>query len=310
MYSLRVYRCARLRRLGATSLALLLLLGLDCSQSFATFIDFDFLFGSSSAVSIRVVDTAGPIDVDDDFTGTASNGLPTIEIHEKLFQPNQGGTETVLWSDVEIEICLDKGSDGSVIDKIDDAIDDIKDLIDKFFGSWGNNNNNQTQQNYGPEEENDWENGVEIGIDKFVTNKAGILIPAYRIVLGTGIGDDFVPSSPDDDLYFLSDPMPKEVTDYFENPPGANNPFSDYLQWTSDGMNAPGLNNTQRATFWFGVHVPRDLFTTDPRDEDKLKARITLRQHTEVPEPTSLVLLCVGAFATAFPRRNLRTVAG
>lgn len=238
-------------------------------------------------MNIRVVDTAGPIEVDYDFTGTGSNDLPTIEIYEKLRQPTKGGTETNLWSDVEVEIRITNDHDGSVIDGINGAIDNIKDLIKKIFGSSDNNTN---KSNTPPDEQDDWD-GMDVGIDKFVKNKADILIPQYRIVLGTGLGDNFVSSTPGDELYILTSPMPKEVTYYFESPPGAG---VDYLQWTSDGVNKPGLNNKQEATFWFGVHVPPVLFTHDSHDDDVWKARFTIRQHTAVPEPTALVLVSLG----------------
>lgn len=307
MHPLRMYPRARMRRhLWAKCLPLMVLIAVDNSASFATSLNLNSIFGSSSSVSIRVVDSAGPIDVTYDFTGTASNGLPTIEIYEKLFQPTPGGTETVLWSDVQIEICVNKGGDGSVVDGINDAIDHINDIIDNFFGFLNNNNtnNNYNSNQYGePENGEGWENGIDIGIDKFVKNKAGVLFPNYRIVLGTGLGDSFMPSTPGDDLYILSSPMPKEVTYYFENPPGAG---ADYLQWTSDGVNKPGLNNQQEATFWFGVHVPQSLFTQSTQDGDVWKARFTIRQHAEIPEPTSLVLLGLGVLATSFTCRSRR----
>jgi hypothetical protein len=199
---------------------------------------------------------------------------------------------------VEIEIRVTKGDDGSVIDGINGAIDNIKDLINKIFGG---GSNNQASNNSSSQEQDEWD-GIDIGIDKFVKNKAGVLFPNYRIVLGTGLGDSFMPSTPGDDLYILSSPMPKEVTYYFENPPGAG---ADYLQWTSDGVNKPGLNNQQEATFWFGVHVPKELFTQDPHNQDQWKAKFTIRQHTIVPEPTALTLLGLGALAISFRRRSL-----
>ena len=312
MFQHCVYPCAHVwRRLLATCFALVVLNGLDHSLSFATFFDLGSFFGSDSpSVKIRVVDTAGPIEVEDDFTGTGSNGLPTIKIKEKLRQPTSGGTEVNLWSDVEIEICIDTESDGS---PIDDIIDDINDIIDNFFGSWGRTSSQSSyNHNYPdePEEEEDpWENGVDIGVDKFVKNKAGVLFSNYRMVLGTGVGDGddgFVPSTPSDGLYFLSTPMPKETTDYFQDPPLADGPYSDYLHWTSDGVNDTGLNHYQQAAFWFGVHIPREMFVEEENECcDGLTARFTIRQHTGVPEPTSLVLLWVGVLAISLTRRNL-----
>ena len=290
------------RRLTTTCFALLLFLCCHHSPSSATTFNFSSIFGSSSSpLNIRVVDSAGPVDVDYDFTGTGSNGLPTIEIYEKLHQPSQGGTETNLWSDVEIEIRVTKGENGSAIDGINGAIDNIKDLINKIFGG---GSNNQASNNSSPQEQDEWD-GIDIGIDKFVKNKAGILIPQYRIVLGTGIGDNFVPSTSGDDLYILADPMPKEVSHYFESPPSLG---EDYLQWTSNGGSKPGLNNKQEATFWFGVHVPVALFTQDSHDEDVWKARITIRQHTAVPEPATLVLSLWG-IVTASGRLRRRPTA-
>jgi hypothetical protein len=305
------YVCLRARvrsQFGSVCLALLVLSGSGASSSFATSINFNSIFGSSASTTIRVVDSAGPIEVDYDFTGTAGNGLPTIEIKEKLRQPAGGGIELELWSDVEIEICIDKGSDGSVIDGIDDAIDDIKDLIDKIFGSWGNRTSTSSSsinQPPEPDEEVEWD-FIDIGVDKFVKNKAGVLFSNYRMVLGTGIGDDFVPSTLSDDLYFLSTPMPKETTDYFLNPPGADGPTSDYLQWTSDGGGAPGLNNYQQAVFWFGIHVPREFFVEDSQNPDKLRARLTIRQHAEIPEPAALTLASIGIIAVSGHLRRRR----
>lgn len=299
--------CARRSlRFWTTCLALGVCHGFAYSPSRATSIDFDSVFGSSSSMSIRVVKSEGPISVTYDYTGTASNDLPTIEIHEELHQPTMGGAERKLWSDVEVEVCLNADSDGSVIDGINGAIDHINDIIDDIFGFLNKSSRNTSASSTStpPDNGNDWEDGVDIGIDKFVKNKAGVLLSNYSLVLGTGAGMDFARSTPADDLYFLSSPMPKEVTDYFENPPAAGHPDSDYLQWNSNGTSAPGLNNYQESTFWFGVHVPQELFVEDPQHQDQWKAMFTIRQHTNVPEPTSVCLLWAGLLATGFAYRS------
>ncbi len=288
-----LYHCARIgHRLLAICLVLVAFSCFDHSSSFATSFDLGSIFGSSSpALEIRVVDTAGPIEVDHAFTGIASNGLPTIEVYEKLRQPPDGnGSETNFWSDVQIEVIKRTGDDHSIIDQIDDIIDHIFGFLNKNLGN---------SQSSGE----DWEDGIDVGIDKFVKNKTGVLLTQYRIVLGMGIGDNFVPSTPGDDLYIRSSPMPKEVTDLFESPPGAG---EDNLQWTSDGVNKPGLNNEQEAVFWFGVHVPRKLFMQDPQDDDVWKAQFTIRQHTAVPEPTVLVLFSLGALTVTCSGRFRR----
>ena len=264
--------------------------------------DATSLSHGSYAIDIQVVESVGPIRVRDEFTGSANNGLPTIEIHEKFSQP---GNDQRFWADVELKVTVraHQGDSDNPITSIFDNIHDIFDDITNIF-NWGSQDEDWSSEGETP---GDWQDDVVIGIDKFVKNRTGVQWGAFRIELGTGIGDGFVPSDAEDSLFIVSDPMAKEVTSFYNDPPGRDFPNSDYLQWTSDGVTRFGQDDGDRAGFWFGVHIPEELFEPDPHDSDYWRARFTLRQHTGVPEPASGLLLVVGSvMGLVLRKRRLR----
>ncbi len=288
--------CARILRGVATlGLALFALNLVESSVCHAT-----SLSHGSYVIDIQVVNSAGPIRVGDQYTGVANNGLPTIEIYEKFTQP---GNEQRFWADVELQVKVrsrygdDDHHDGSFFDDIHDIFDNILNLF-----PW--NNEEEDNWSQGGEGPGDWQDDVVIGIDKFVKNRTGVDWRGFRIELGTGIGDGFVPSGAQDDLYIVSDPMAKETTSFYDDPPGRNFPGSDYLQWTSDGVSRFGQSDGDRAGFWFGVHIPQDMFEPSSRDHGCWNARFTLRQHTGMPEPTTGVLLLTATMMSFLSRKT------
>ncbi len=294
MHSFCLKCCACvIRGVAALGLILFALSSVDSSVSHAT-----SLSHGSYSIDIEVIDTAGPIWVEDQFTGTASNGLPTIEIHEKFSQP---GDDSRFWADVELKVTVRTHDGGdNPIKSIFDEIDDIFDKVFNIF-NWGSQGDDWSTSGETPD---DWQDNVVIGIDKFVKNRTGVEWRDFRIELGTGIGGEFVPSDASDNLYIVSDPMAKEVTSFYNDPPGQDNPISDFLQWTTNGVDRFGQTDGDRAGFWFGVHVPYELFEPDPHDSDYWRARFTLRQHTGVPEPATGVLLLAGSMICLLCRKR------
>jgi hypothetical protein len=259
------------------------------------------LSNGSYSIDIEVIDFAGPIEVDDQFVGVASNGLPTIEIYETYYQT---GDERRFWSDVELRVTVrphDGGSDNpftSIFDNIHDFFDDITNIF-----NWGNQGEDSGES--GGDDSNGWP-GVVIGIDKFVKNRTDYNWDRFRIELGTGLGNQFVPSDGLDSLYIVDDPMVKETTNFYDDPPLQDLPTSDYLQWNADGNGHPGQGYDDMAGFWFGVNIPEEMFELDSFGGNYSTARFTLRQHTDdgLPEPTTLVLLMAGAVVGSLSRKN------
>jgi hypothetical protein len=300
-------RCARTSRVAAVlGLALIALHLVNPSICYAT-----TLSHGSYSIDIEVIDYAGPVEVSDQYTGVASNGLPTIEIYEKFYQT---GNEQRYWSDVELRVKVrpyDNGGgsgDGSGSDNpitsIFDNIHNIFDDINNVF-NWGNQGEDDCDS--GGADPNGWQEDVVIGIDKFVKNRTDNDWDRFRIVLGTGIGNQFVPSDSLDSLYIVSDPMAKETANFYNEPPQRDFPDSDYLQWNADGNSHTGQGYRDRAGFWFGINVPQEMFVLDPNGCD-FTAQFTLRQHTGtgVPEPTTLVLLMAGTVIGSLRRKTCR----
>ena len=297
MHLINVECCARiLRRVATLGLALFALDLVESSTCDAT-----SLSHGSYVVDIRVIESAGPIRVDSQYTGVAGNGLPTVEIYEKF---RQRGDARRYWADVELKVKVraphsgDGHDDGSIFDGIHGIFDDILDLF---------SHDNQTDESWigGESDPNVWDKEVVIGIDKFVKNRTEVDWRSFRIELGTGVGDSFVPSHGADGLYIVSDPMAKETTSFYVDPPARDFPGSDYLHWSTNGQDHPGQGYDDRAGFWFGVNIPPQMFEVDPYHDGYWRARFTLRQHTGVPEPTTAMLLLVGA-TTGLLRRGKR----
>ena len=253
---------------------------------------------SSTSVYLSVVDKAGPIAVNYDFAGTDSFGLPSLEIYEKFRNGDDG-----LWADVEVKVTIHHRHDDGGGNPFKDIWDDI---FDDVFGGWGWGHDDDYEDpvdpNYSfiPED-------IVIGVDKFVKNKTGINWENFLIQLGTGVGEDsnydpFVPSTQDDGLYFVSDPMPKEVTSFYDQLNPNNNPTPDNLWWV-EGDQDP----RDRSIFWFGVHVPAEFFVQDHQDPEYWHARFTVRQHVNVPEPTAVSLGLLGLSTGLLIRRNRRS---
>jgi hypothetical protein len=287
-YCARSFHCA-----AALGLALVGLSLVNPSISGAT-----PLANGSYSIEIQVIDHAGPVEVSDQYTGIASNGLPTIEIYETFYQP---GNEPRFWSDVELRVTLcpdDNGSDNPIISMFDDIHNMFDDITNLFnFGNQENGN--------GSEGSEPWQGGLVIGIDKFVRNHTDRDWDHFRIELGTGLGNQFVPSDGLDSLYVVDDPMTKETTAYYNDPPQRDLPNSDYLQWTADGETRFGQSYDDRAGFWFGVNIPEEMFELDPHGGGYLTARFTLRQHTGmVPEPSTLLLLSAGTMFSLLRRKQ------
>lgn len=269
------------------------------------------------SVNVEVVNSAGNIWVNDQFAGTDSHGLPSIEIHEK-FHPSDGDTR--FWGDVELEVKvrLHDGYGGTNGDNpITSIFDGINNVLDNAFNifNWGNQDSGWGDGCYSQcvpdgETPDQWHDDVVIGIDKFVKNYTGEPWKSFLIEFGTGTGEDFTALNSSSGPYFVSDPMPKEVTSFYDTYPQQNGPPADYLLWTTDGDGHPGQANGDKAVFWFGVNVPYELFEQDPWDDHKWKARFTLRQHSSnsinpnVPEPATGMLLLAGLMASLLSRKE------
>ena len=299
--------CARtLRGVATLGLALFALDLVDSSSCDAT-----SLSHGTYVVDIQVVESAGPIKVRDEYVGVANNGLPTIEIYEKFFQR---GDQRRFWSDVVLKVKVRDRHNGHYDWPSYDGhgfFDDIFDIFDwgnKEDDRWSQDGQNGSDPNsQDGSDPNFWDKDVIIGIDKFVKNRTDVDWHDFRIELGTGIGPDLVPSMYSDGLYFVSDPMAKETTSFYENPPERDYPHSEFLQWNADGESHPGQGYNDRAAFWFGVNIPKRMFRPDPNHEGYWQAYVTLRQHTGLPEPQSLVLLLIGAVVSfTFRKRMLR----
>ncbi|MCA9229340.1 MAG: PEP-CTERM sorting domain-containing protein [Planctomycetales bacterium] len=291
--------CARsLRSATALGLAWCALSLIDYSVAHATFLHHD-----APDVQIKVVDHAGPIWVWDHFNRSGEGGLPSINIFEKYHGSDDSPS---YWSDVEVQVTVRVEQDhhGNPFD-----------WFNPFRGShdWGWPPGwdwdwcwDDDQWNTDPSPPED----LQIGVDKFVKNHTGVTWNRFEVKLGTGVGDNFVPSDGQDNLYFTTDPMVKEVTSYYSDPPQQN---EDSLVWLADG-GSPGQENHDVAIFWFGVHIPQELFEPVPHFEGKWRATFTLRQHADVsinpdntiPEPASMLLLLTGAIMSTAGRWRRR----
>lgn len=256
---------------------------------------------SSTSVYLSVVETAGPIWVDYDHVGYDSYGLPSLEIYERFKDTD----DEILWADVEVKVTLYHPSHDGGDNPFKDVWDDI---FDKFFRGWPwgpGDGEEEIDPNYSfiPKD-------IVIGIDKFVKNKTDLRWENFLIQLGTGVGEDpeddpFVPSTQDDGLYIVTDPMPKEVTSFYDELQANGNPTPDNLFWTTDGMTG-GQDPWDRSIFWFGVNVPAEFFVQDYKDPDYWHAKFTIRQHVNVPEPTAGVLGLIGLGTGLLGRRRRR----
>ena len=260
----------------------------------------------NTSVKLQVVDYEGPIWLDYEFVGTDSHGLPSLEIYEKWHGRDQGPR---YWADVEVKVTVRHKQPryGHDYGDLGDSFKSFyEDMVNKYF-PWRNggsgNDHEEVDPNYGVDPPYTPED-VVVGIDKFAKNKTPTHWYDFLMVLGTGLGDDFEPSHGQDGLYFVADPMPKELKHFYKNPPESGGPESDYLHWFADGENYPGQGYKDRSAFWFGINVPADLFYPDQHDSSYWHARFTIRQHTGIPEPTSIALGLLGATALLARRRS------
>jgi len=301
--------CARtLRGVAALGLALIALNLVNSSSCYAT-----SLSHGTYVVGIQVVESAGPIKVRDEYVGVANNGLPTIEIYEKFLQR---GDQRRYWSDVVLKVKVrHRQHDWPSYDwpsyewpSYDDHgyFDDFFDWGNNEDDWWGNNDDDWwSQDGQDGSDPNFWDKDVVIGVDKFVKNRTDSHWNEFRIELGEGIGQELTLPGYSHGPYFVSDPMAKETTSFYEEPPGRDYPRSDYLQWEAGGRRHPGQGYGDRAGFWFGVKIPKEKFEPVPDHEGYWEAYVTVRQHTGVPEPQSLVLLLVGAVASFTCRKRM-----
>ena len=272
-------------------------------------------------VKISVVDHTDGIRVRDRYTGIDDFGLDSLKIHEKYYDD---GADS-FWSDVEIKVSV-RAEDDYPHDPFGGKFFDWDWDWDwgwgwdsKFgrggkrdWGGWGGWHDDCWDDFYDdchcdddePQDSVFDPNGFRIGIDKFVKNYTDTDWENFSIALGTGLGNDpndpyaFTPSVDDDGLYFLTDPMAKEMTDYYDPNymvEGGDEP--DAMLWqVGDGY--PGQGHGDKAIFWFGVQIPDWMFE---RDGDYWHAKFTIRQHAEspdsgneLPEPTTVVLGLIG----------------
>ena len=315
-------RCARLvRAVAFLVLALGVLSQIDRSVAHATF----FSYGSPK-VHIKVVDKAGPIRGRSSFTRYGEGGLPTLNIFEKAYSDG----DRSFWADVEVEVKVRLKQN---------HWDHFKGgLSPDFYKWWCADHYDDPFFDPDPYDPTPPQpEGMVIGIDKFVKNKTDSVWPNFRIELGTGLGDEFVPSTDQDGLYFVTDPMAKEVTDNFLNPPFQTD---DKLQWNAPSMpplppttgppsggNPPGQQPGETSIYWFGVHVPAEFFEKPSQPHKKSfwhynrkdgywRARFTLRQHADVPidpdiivpEPSSVILAMFGIVGVYSSRSAQRQV--
>lgn len=301
MFCINRYCCAQISRAATLSV---IIGGAIALASYSSAIAGSF--SSSDSVYLSVVDKSGPIRVDYEFVGTDIFGLPSLEIYERFRDGDEG-----LWADVEVKVTIrhrpSHGGGGHWDGWFDDWGWDDDDW------GWGNDD-------WGWGHDDDWGWGhdddpvdpnytfipedIVVGIDKFVKNKTGINWENFLIQLGTGVGNDpnddpFVPSSQDDGLYFVGDPMPKEVTSFYGQLQPNGNPTPNNLLWV-DGDQDPG----DRSIFWFGVNVPGEWFEQDHRDPEYWHAKFTIRQHVNIPEPMTVSLGCIGLSGIALMRRR------
>ena len=122
-----------------------------------------------------------------------------------------------------------------------------------------------------------------------------------RFVLGTGKGDLFDESGPDDGLYFITKPAPSELTGKFPSFIADPSSQPDNLLWS-------GLQNDEEtASFWVGIRVPQEIGGTLA-----IPSVFTLRQEIIVPEPSTLAL-CLLSLACGMTCRRVtsrRAVSG
>lgn len=151
-----------------------------------------------------------------------------------------------------------------------------------------------------------------IAIDKDVLNQTPHHWTDFHMTLGRGIGEGpggFVESSETDGLFFKENPAPTEHTGFFKDPPSFDEPGApDRISWFADPNNpdpnavAPGVQPGETPFFWLGITVPAAFFGGPEVNNDPTMALFTLRQHASIPEPTSLLLMAIGALA--WPRRR------
>lgn len=300
MHLTSVECCARGLRAAALVCLAWCALSLICStDSHATF----YHYGSPS-VYIEVVDKDGPIRVYDDFVRHGEGGLPSLNLFEK-YKPSDDPNG--YWSAVEVEVSV----------RVEDSWGHGHHSYSHWFDWWCDD-----EDGWGDDWEDDDPAGpgsVYIGIDKFVKNKTGDDWSNFRIELGTGIGDDYTASDDDDGLYFTSDPMNKEVTSNYDPTPIQTD---DSLMWVSDGTNYPGQEDGDKSIFWFGVHVPQELFELESggggwghwghHGAEYWKARFTIYQHVDVPidpmdivpEPATAMLMLLGSLSCGLVRNR------
>ena len=264
---------------------------------------------SEAAVELAVVGYEGPIGLTYKFEGTDSFGLPSLTINEEF---NTSAGPPPLWADVEVEVTLEATSDpnsapeeGGIFDSIFDRFRGIFDRFD-FLGGGHDPEVEDTSEPFTP-------HSVVVGLDKVVLNSTDLLWPDFRIELGDGLGSSFVPSTAGDGLYFVSDPAPDEVTDFYDDPPlTGGGSEADVLHWFTDGSAGPGQGDNEEGIYWFGVQVPAELFVQDPVHTQFWNARFTLRQHVArgIPEPSTLVLMSLASIGgTSSTTKKLTTSA-
>lgn len=323
MYTSYEESCAR--RFGRAAMLAWACCALSCatnSVAHATFLHPSH----EPSVDIRVVDKAGPIWVSDSFVREDQFGLPSLRIYETFKDYGQVGP---LWADVEVKVSVRHGSSHSGFPFDIPFWPDWGWVSNGSDGAssaslWGGSDSGGSGWGWGgwddwgwghddpPADPNFSPQSLVAGIDKFVKNGTSSHWNNFRIGLGTGIGDNYVPSGPGDGLYVVTDPEPKEVTSFYgdlfpsQGPESSSELEIDELEWFADGSNNPGQAPWDKSTFWFGVHIPDHMFYQDSYDPDVWHAKFTIRQHTDngIPEPATGVTLLMGSLAVLLRRRE------
>jgi|GEM_PF-4931733 len=123
-------------------------------------------------------------------------------------------------------------------------------------------------------------------IDEELSNRSGRGWPSFHMLLGTGVGDDFVASSDYDGLYFKDRMVPRALAGAWAGVPEQDDMIApDRLSWAGP----PGLAAGQAVRYWVPIS---GLDRSDGVVDDAVT--FTLRQ-VATPEPAGLVLVACGA---------------